>query len=73
MSCKLNEFLINRDTRNSPGPASYDVLEHANNMLKKMPAYKIGSGKREYSNIKEWYNFPHPQSYDLGDSFKKKT
>ena len=69
ISPKLNDNFIEKESRNRPGPGSYE--QSASATLKSMPAFKIGSSKRAGSISKERLLSPDPCVYNPTDTFVK--
>ena len=60
MGAKLDSSLVERDSRNKPGPGSYDLAQ--SNTGPKQPAFKIGTSKRSEST-KIGDKRPEPGTY----------
>jgi hypothetical protein len=70
MGAKTNSY-INKDSRNLPGPATYDSCEKAKSVLKSMPSYKIGNATRENSIARERNINPDSATYNPSDTFTR--
>ena len=71
ISPKLNENFRERESRNKPGPGTYETLSSSTANLKAAPAYKIGTAKRNDSVPKDRMNIPDATVYSPNDSFTK--
>ncbi|CDW84498.1 UNKNOWN [Stylonychia lemnae] len=72
ISPKLDQGFKLRESRNLPGPGSYDQNQSAQ-ILKNSPSFKIGTSKRSDSVIKERMSKPDPTAYSPNDSYTKQT
>jgi hypothetical protein len=59
---KLESSINDKESRNKPGPGSYEYF--ATSTLRSMPAYKIGTSKRTESMPKGSLHNPDPGAYD---------
>jgi hypothetical protein len=64
----LNENFLEKESRNKPGPGSYDTTASSSN-LKQAPAYKMGTSKRNDSVLKD--KIPDATAYNPTDAFTK--
>jgi len=71
ISPKLNDNFKERESRNKPGPGSYDTLTQSASNLKAAPAYKIGTSKRNDSVPRDRMHVPDATVYNPNDSFTK--
>ncbi len=71
IGAKLNDNFQEKESRNKPGPSSYDTSDKADAFMKSMPSFKIGTSKRTDSVPKERLFIPNPTSYDPKDSYTK--
>lgn len=62
--------MFEKESRNKPGPGAYD--QH-NNTYKTMPAYKMGTSKRDESHMKHGSPNQAPGAYDPSMDFTKTT
>lgn len=62
ISPKLNENFRERESRNKPGPGSYDTL-NSTTTLKQAPAFKIGTSKRNDSVPRDRIGIPDATAY----------
>lgn len=63
ISHKLNDNLGIKESRNLPGPGTYDVLYSTQIVTRSMPQYKIGTSKRTENVSKERLLIPDPGAY----------
>lgn len=71
ISPKLNDNFQEKESRNKPGPASYNHHTAVSSALKHMPSYKIGTSKRYDSLSKERISQPDPSTYTPSKDFVK--
>lgn len=71
IAAKLNDNFQEKESRNKPGPGSYDHSHTVSSTLKALPSYKIGTSKRSESIPKDRFISPEPGAYDPTINFTK--
>lgn len=70
ISPKLNQNFRERESRNIPGPGSYDN-NSTSQILKQAPAFKIGTSLRQDTVSKDQLSKPDASVYSPNESFTK--
>jgi hypothetical protein len=71
LSPKLDDNYLLKESRNKPGPGSYDYDPSSSSAVRKSPAFKVGTSKRENSVPKGRLILPDPTAYKPNDMFTK--
>ena len=69
LSPRLNDNFQEKEQKTKPGPGYYD--SNPQTLLKKPPAFKIGTSQRAVSVPKSRLDIPDPSTYNPNDSFVK--
>jgi hypothetical protein len=68
---KLNDSFQEKESRNKPGPGSYDTTDKLDKFLRAQPSFGIGTSKRTESVPKERLVVPDATRYEPKDEFTK--